>query len=217
MTLGLRQPPDSTRPRAVLFDLLTALMDSWTLWDNVAGNIEDGRRWRAAYLKSTYAEGRYRPYEILVREAALAAGLSADLSDRLVERYSELAPWPEVAEVVGPLQGQVPIGVVTNCSETLGQLATARTGISFDTIVTAERVGFYKPHPRTYRLALHELRVEPQECLFVAGSAYDLFGAAAVGLPVFWHDRIGMTMPPDAPPPLMRRGSLHPLKELCVG
>ena len=217
MTLGLSQTQDSARPRAVLFDLLTALMDSWTLWDSVAGNLEDGRRWRAAYLKSTYGEGRYRRYEMLVREAALAVGLSADLGDRLVERYFELAPWPEVAEVVGPLQGQVPIGVVTNCSETLGLLAAARTGISFDTIVTAERAGFYKPHPRTYRLALDELRVEPQECLFVAGSAYDLFGAAAVGLPVFWHNRIGMTMPPDAPPPLIRHDNLHPLKELCVG
>ena len=61
------------RPKAVLFDLLTALIDSWTLWDAVAGNRDDGRRWRAAYLKNTYAEGRYRPYETLVREAAVTA------------------------------------------------------------------------------------------------------------------------------------------------
>ena len=32
--------PRPTRPKAVLFDLLTALMDSWTLWDTVAGNLE---------------------------------------------------------------------------------------------------------------------------------------------------------------------------------
>jgi hypothetical protein len=32
----------------------------------------------------------------------------------------------------------------------------------------------------------------PEECLFVAGSAYDLFGAAGVGMPVYWHDRAGM-------------------------
>jgi HAD superfamily hydrolase (TIGR01509 family) len=108
----------------------------------------------------------------------------------------------------------LPLGIVTNCSEALGRLAAARTGVVFDVVVTAERAGFYKPHPRPYRLALDELRVEPQDCLFVAGSAYDLFGAAAVGLPVFWHDRIGMAMPPDAPPPLMRCGSLHPLRHM---
>ena len=27
------------KPKAVLFDLLTALMDSWTLWDTIAGNV----------------------------------------------------------------------------------------------------------------------------------------------------------------------------------
>jgi FMN phosphatase YigB (HAD superfamily) len=111
-------------------------------------NVDDGQRWRAEYLKITYAEGRYRAYETLVREAALAVRKPSDFADRLVERYSELAPWPEVQEVLGALQGQVPMSVVTNCSETLGRIAVARTGISSDTIVTAERAGFYKPDPR---------------------------------------------------------------------
>ena len=90
------------------------------------------------------------------------------------------------------------------------------TGIGFDTIVTAQRAGFYKPHPRPYRLALDELGVEAQDCLFVAGSPYDLFGAAGVGLSVFWHDRIGMMMPPGAPPPLMHHNSLRPLRDLLL-
>ncbi len=205
------------RPKAVLFDLLTALIDSWALWDAVAGNSADGRRWRAAYLQNTYAEGRYRPYEALVREAAVAEGLSAALGNRLAARYGELLPWPEVGEVLGPLQGQAKLAVVTNCSEELGHIAAARTGIDFDCIVTAERAGFYKPHPAPYRLALAELGAAPQECLFVAGSAYDLAGAASVGLPVFWHDRIGMVMPPGAPPPRWRHASLYPLTQIVLG
>jgi 2-haloacid dehalogenase len=202
--------------RAVLFDLLTGLIDSWSLWDSVAGDPDDGRRWRAAYLKNTYAEGRYRPYETLVREAAIEVGLSPDLGDPLAARYAELSPWPEVPEILGKLQGTFRLGVVTNCSEALGPIAAARTGIAFDTIVTAERAGFYKPHPRPYRLALDELGLTPPGCLFVAGSAYDLFGAAAVGLPVFWHDRVGMQMPLDAPPPLARHDSLYPLAPLLL-
>jgi 2-haloacid dehalogenase len=205
------------RPKAVLFDLLTALLDSWTLWDSVAGDAADGRRWRAAYLKNTYAEGRYRPYETMVREAAVASGLSGDLGDRLTARYGELASWPEVAEVLGRLQGQVPLGIVTNCSNALAEIAVARTGIALDAVVTAERAGFYKPHPAPYRLALAELGASPRDCLFVAGSAYDLFGAASVGLPVFWHDRIGMEMPPDAPPPLWHHATLHPLTQIMLG
>ena len=33
---------------AVVFDLLTALLDSWTLWNAVAGSEEAGMRWRRA-------------------------------------------------------------------------------------------------------------------------------------------------------------------------
>ena len=208
---------DSSQPKAVLFDLLTALLDSGTLWDAVAGNRHDGRRWRAAYLKNTYAEGRYRPYETLVREAAVAVGLPPGLADQLAARYGELQPWPEVADILGPLQGRVPLAIITNCSEGFGRIAAARTGIAFDAIVTAERAGFYKPHPAPYRLALAELGAAPQEALFVAGSAYDLSGAAAVGLPMYWHDRIGMATPPDAPTPRWHHASLSPLKETVLG
>ena len=35
---------------AILFDLLSALLDSWTLWNDVAGNRDTGLRWRRAYL-----------------------------------------------------------------------------------------------------------------------------------------------------------------------
>jgi 2-haloalkanoic acid dehalogenase type II len=205
------------RPKAVLFDLLTALIDSWSLWDAVAGSRDDGRRWRAAYLKNTYAEGRYRPYETLVREAAAAVGLDPVLGDALAARYGELIPWPEVSEVLGALQGSVPLAVVTNCSEALGHIAAGCTGIAFASIVTAERAGFYKPHPRPYRLALQELGAASEDCLFVAGSPYDLYGAAAVGLPVFWHNRIGMALPPDAPPPRWHYPTLRPLSEIMLG
>src|SRR5437660_10808176 len=89
---------------AVLFDLLTALLDSWTLWNIVAGSPEDGRKWRTAYLRRTYETGAYRPYEALVAETAAAAGLSPTLAAQLASRYGELEPWPEVREVLGALR-----------------------------------------------------------------------------------------------------------------
>ncbi|HZS81269.1 MAG TPA: HAD-IA family hydrolase [Stellaceae bacterium] len=196
---------------AVLFDLLTGLLDSWSLWDSVAGGTEDGRRWRGAYLSRTYATGAYRPYEEMVAAAAAEAGLDPALAQRLAARYGELRPWPEVGTVLAALGAKLPLGIVTNCSEALGAKAVACTGIAFATVVTAERAGFYKPDPRPYRLALAELGVEPSRCLFVAGSAYDLFGTAAIGLPTFWHDRIGMTPPEGAPRPLAHHRTLHPL------
>jgi 2-haloacid dehalogenase len=83
-----------SRYDAVLFDLLTALLDSWSLWNAVAGDAGDGRRWRAEYLRITYATGAYRPYEDLVAEAAEAAGLDRRLATALEAHYDQLQPCP---------------------------------------------------------------------------------------------------------------------------
>lgn len=199
----------------VLFDLLTALLDSWSLWARVAGSAHDGRRWRAAYLEITYRTGRYRPYETLVAEAAAAAGLSRRLAAELDTRYAELEPWPEAWQVLTTLaDAGARLGVVTNCSERLGHVAAARVGVPFDVIVTAERAGWYKPHPRPYRLALDALGATPARALFVAGSAFDLVGTGRVGLATYWHDRAGMARPAGAPTPLAHERSLESLPAL---
>ena len=77
-------------PRAVVFDLLTALLDSWSVWHAAAGSAGDGRRWRARYLELTYGCGVYRPYETLVAEAARDAGLPLDVAAALRARWDTL-------------------------------------------------------------------------------------------------------------------------------
>jgi len=202
---------------AVLFDLLTALLDSWSLWNAIAGSDEAGRRWRAEYLRITYQTGAYRPYEDLVAEAAEAVGLPRDLAAHLEARYAELRPWPAVVETLSALVvANIPMGVVTNCSERLGAIAVHCVGVRFTTIVTAERAGLYKPDPRPYLLALKELGVEPARCLFVAGAAYDLVGTARVGLPTYWHNRASMAAPEGASAPLAHETTLEPLLPLVL-
>src|SRR5579863_1417377 len=202
---------------AVLCDLLTALLDSWTLWDAVARSATAGHNWRIAYLRLTYGAGPYRPYEDLVAQAAVEVGLDPHRAQELAHRFAELRPWPEVAGAFAPLvAANIPIGVATNCSEILAHVAAARTGIPFTVLVTAERTGFYKPHPRPYTVALAELGVAPDRCLFVAGSAYDLLGAQRVGLSTWWHDRIGMHQSVDAPVPLRHTQRLDDLPDFVL-
>jgi hypothetical protein len=88
---------------AVVFDLLTGLIDSWTLWNEVAGSPDDGLRWRRRYLELTYGCGAYRPYELLMREAAHDAGLPVGLADELERRWDELQAWPEARRVLAAL------------------------------------------------------------------------------------------------------------------
>ena len=207
-----------TRFDAVVFDLLTALLDSWSLWSCIAESEERGGEWRSAYLRRTYETGLYRPYETLVAEAAIEVGLPSALASRLAARYRELRPWPEVREVLGILRREgLKLGVVTNCSDALGATAVACAGVEFDVVVTAERAGYYKPDSRPYQKAIAELGVTVTRCLFVAGSAYDLFGASNVGMPAYWHDRIGMKPPLSMPEPLAHHRTLRPLPGVVCG
>jgi 2-haloalkanoic acid dehalogenase type II len=195
----------------VLFDLLTALLDSWTLWNSVAGSEEMGRTWRMAYLKATYGCGSYRPYETLVEEAAVEVGLGRQAAAELEARWGQLQAWPEAKTVLAALKPHYKLGIVTNCSEKLGRQAADLLGVPFDVVITSEQAGFYKPDPAPYRLALEMLDIAAANAVFVAGSAYDMFGTEKVGLPTIWHNRVGLAAPQGAPAPLIMRPTLDTL------
>jgi 2-haloalkanoic acid dehalogenase type II len=200
--------------QAVLFDLLTGLLDSWSVWNRVAGSEEKGRRWRAAYLELTYGCGAYRPYETLVVEAAQKVGLPDSLAPALQKAWETIEPWPGVGLLLTGLKKTHRLGVVTNCSERLGHAAAAKVGVPFDVVVASERAGFYKPHPAPYELALGELRLAPKEVLFVAGSAFDLIGTSRVCLDTYWHNRVGLEPPPGAPAAMKESRTLDELATL---
>ncbi|MFT5449846.1 MAG: 2-haloacid dehalogenase [Gammaproteobacteria bacterium] len=199
---------------AIVFDLLTALLDSWTLWNDVAESEEDGRRWRGEYLKLTYECGRYRPYEDIIRDAAERAGIPPSAAETLMVRWPGLRPWPEAAEVFASLQTfGVPMGIATNCSNALAEQAVKCANAPFAAVATAESAGFYKPRPEPYRLVLEKLGTDPARTLFVAGSAADVPGATAVGMPVYWHNRVGLPAVDDLKP-LRTERSLMPILEM---
>ena len=109
------------------------------------------------------------------------------------------------------------LAVVNQLFRNTGRHCGRENWIHFTEVVTAERAGFYKPHPRAYRLALEELNVEPARALFVAGSPADLPGATNVGMPVFWHNRLGLSSLDSSVHPKFISDSLWPLIELVVG
>jgi 2-haloacid dehalogenase len=205
-----------TDPRygAVLFDLFSALLDSGALWSEVAGTAESGAKWRGESSRIAYSAGSYRPFVETVVEAARVAGVPPDRADELLRSMGErLAPWPEARDVLRRLGDHLRIGVVTNCSEELGQLVAAQVGAAFDVVVTAEVAGAYKPRPEPYLLALERLGVEPARALFVAGSPNDIDGARGVGMEVCWHNRRRLSLGEHAAP-LVEIDSLEPLVDL---
>jgi 2-haloacid dehalogenase len=198
-------------PKAVLFDLLTALLDSWTSWNQAAGSEQSGRAWRAAYLRLTYGCGRYIPYEQLVRDAAAEVGLPESAALALEADWLQLTPWHGAVEALQSLAPHCKLAVVTNCSTRLGVQAAHLFPVHWDAIVTAEQAGVYKPDPQPYRLALDQLGVQAHEAAFVAGSSYDMFGTAAVGLRTYWHNHVGLPLVAGAPAPELESPTLDQL------
>ena len=188
---------------AIIFDLLTALIDSWTLWGEVAGDDEVGARVRCRSLELIYASGAYRPYEEIVAEAA-----GEPFARELLARWDELEPWPEAPAVLRDLATDHRISLVTNTSEDLARRAATKLRVEVDVLISAEAVGFYKPRPEPYRAGMEA----GQPALFVAGSPGDVPGAEAVGLPVIWHNRVGA--PAAGGEPLAVIETLDPLPGL---
>src|SRR6184192_2135357 len=127
---------------AVGFDLLTALLDTWSLWASVAGDRGLGMRWHAASQELLRGK-RYRPFEDIVRESASEVGLDAKHASELLRRWGEFEPWPDVPPVLERLDGPRRF-VVTNCSRKLGRLASFRAG-RFELVSQRKRRGRTSP------------------------------------------------------------------------
>ena len=179
---------------AVGFDLLTALLDTWSLFADVAGGRDLGMRWHAS-SQSLLRGKPYRPFEDVLRDAADAVGIERPKTEELLARWGQSLPWPDVPDVLPHLNSYTRF-IVTNCSERLGALAAARVG-RFDLVMTAERAGAYKPDPRPYRAALDALNLHRKRVLFVAGSAHDVGGATRAGMDVYWANRGRVPAPTD--------------------
>ncbi len=197
--------------QAVIFDLYTALLNSWSLWSKVARSDEAGLKWRNTYLKLTYQASAYRPYEIIIKEAAKKVGIPHERENELIQRWGEVEPWPETERVLRELTGKVPVAVATNSSIALAEVAVSCIGITIPIVITAEAAGYYKPNPHPYRMALERLRCKPEHVIFVAGSAADVPGASGVGMPVFWHNRMNMSLLDSSAKPRYVSDTLLPL------
>jgi len=184
---------------ALCFDLLSALLDSWTLWDDVAeslgplGSRALGQPWRRRYLERTAAAGAYVPYLDIVSAAAVDVGLPRKAASILEERWDTLEPWSDV--LPGLANIDLPRAVLTNCSEELGRRAAALVGVPFDVVLTAERAGAYKPDRAPYQLVAAELGVAPEDIAYLAGSAFDAVGAEQFGFRVTWVNRLADPRP----------------------
>ncbi len=156
--------------------------------------------------------GPYRRYrEVLAAGLrGVAAELGVEVSDDAAERFGgSVADWPafpDSTDALRRLAAGYRLGVLTNCDDDLFAASSARLGVPFDWVVTAEQVGAYKPASAHFEELFRRLDAEGiarDRVLHVAQSRYhDHVPAQRLGLRSVWidrrHDRPGSGATPEA-------------------
>lgn len=142
---------------------------------------ERERNWWRRVVRTAFAGSRFDDFEAFF----------IDLFDyfahaRSWELFSDVQPTLEVLKARG-----LRLAVVSNFD---GRLIDICQGLGiadyFEAIVMSARVGYAKPDPRIFAVALARLGVAPDEALHVGDSvALDIVGARAAGLHAILIDR----------------------------
>jgi HAD superfamily hydrolase (TIGR01509 family) len=145
--------------------------------------------------------------------------------DALIDAYrwellTGVEPFSDVAPALERLRRhEIKIGLVTNAFQPMRIRLQELSAFGLDTyfeanaMFSAADVGYLKPHPRIFEVALEALGVQPQEAVFVGDSREaDILGAKNVNMRAVLRTR------PDSTASLNNKitpdGQLHSLDEL---
>jgi len=137
--------------------------------------------------------------ELGMKDAAVAAKIGDAYG---YQRDSGMEPLPDAIDTVRWLkESGCALALLTNGAGPAQRKKIARFGLAefFDIILVEGEVGFGKPDPRVYQLALSELDLAPRDA-WMAGDHLDWDVAAPqqLGLFTIWIDRQGRGLPPQS-------------------
>jgi putative hydrolase of the HAD superfamily len=100
-----------------------------------------------------------------------------------------MVPRSEAVEVLSTLkQKGYKIGLISDCSANTIKL-WQKTSLKpfFEVTIFSSAVGLKKPDPQIYQMATEQLKVKPEDCLYIGdGSSRELTGALKVGMHPVW-------------------------------
>ena len=134
-------------------------------------------------------------YAILLGE--LGIELTDDLFDRLYTTFTTIENYklfPDVEPTLEELHASgMKLGVISNFEEWLERLLGALNVTRFfDVRVISGAVGYEKPDPQIFRIALERAKVQPNESAYIGDNPYfDVDPATSIGMHAILLDRRG--------------------------
>ena len=125
-----------------------------------------------------------------------ANGLNGDaeLRERLLALYWELAAYPEVPAMLAQLKANgLKTAILSNGSPKMLDGAVQSAGLTdlLDDVLSVEDVGVFKPHKSVYDLVGKRFGTAPGDVLFVSSNGWDAAAAAGYGFYTVWVNRAG--------------------------
>ncbi|MEI6470003.1 MAG: haloacid dehalogenase type II [Betaproteobacteria bacterium] len=167
------------RSKQIEYMFLRTIMGRYIPHDQ---NTEAGLKYSMKYLKLPGGESE--------RKALMAA-------------YEKLSPFDDARQTLPKLSG-IKKAILSVGTQSLLSNLVGNAGIAsqFDALLSVDEVKVYKPHPRTYQLAIDKFGLERHEIGFVTSNYFDVAGAKAFGFQVIWINRNSalpdeLDLPPD--------------------
>ncbi|MBM3393368.1 MAG: haloacid dehalogenase type II [Betaproteobacteria bacterium] len=189
---------------AVVFDAYGTLFDVYSVTARCEALFPGHGRtlaqlWRTKQLEYTWLRslmGRYENFEVITRDALRVAATSMGLAlneantQQLLDEYLVLAPFPEVAGVIGRL-GRLKRCILSNGTPRFLAAVVGHAGLRFDQVISVDPLRVYKPHPTVYQMGVDTLHVPKDRIAFISSNFWDISGATAFGFQTYWINRAG--------------------------
>ena len=188
-------PIDTTRIKAILFDIDGTLSDSD---DKMVSRLEKFTRLIPFLSKREKAR---RAARWLVMAAESPGNWIYSLADRLglnsfllkllnqlsIRKHHRIKPYwiiPGVKEMLQQLHSRYDLGVVSARDEASSMAFIHQHGLVdyFKVVVTSQTCRYTKPFPHPLLYAAAQLAVKPEECLMVGDTTVDMHAAKSAGM-----------------------------------
>jgi len=180
-----------------------------------------------AYTWLYTSAGQYRPIDVVAADAFRFAAASERLElgteqiAHLVQGYSELRAWPDVAPALEVLTGRgLRLAMLSNLSEAALRANLGANGIDshFQFVLSTDQARKFKPAPAAYELAVRAFHRSPRQIGFAASASWDAAGATWFGYPTAWINRLQAPAERlDIGPAIVTDGMQGVLKLAAVG
>lgn len=184
--------PDPHRLGSLIAAYQEAAQGLYDLYEEGRLTLEEMHRARMIYA--------LRATDLHVEEAAL---------DELIAVHQQvfldsLVVYPEAEDVLAHLCQTWPLYLLSNGPEGVQRRRIQASGLAayFRDLVISGEVGFAKPHPAYFQVALEKAGAAPHDALMVGDSPrHDIEGARSCGIAALWLNRQGQRWPLAPPQP----------------